>query len=420
MESTWSEIHPSCFSQNSYNIVTKIHDELIQYSNVTKSPIKFTYGDPCIFGTIKMHPAVSEAVKKAIMNPLNSGYTHTCGLKEVRQFLAKTHSLVDYEVPWQNVILNHGGAIALGFVVRAICNEGDNVLIPSPGYAYLSNLLPGYKINSKTYSLLPEKNWEVDLEDLENKIDEKTKIIYLINPSNPTGSIYSRAHLQKILNIAEKYKIPILADEIYEDMVFSDVEFVPLATLTKTVPIIKLGGLSKYYMVPGWRLGWLVFYDRNGYLENIVDGVQILQQILLHAPTFIQAALPDIIEKTPRDYMRNEIMPFIQKNHDYLYKELKKLKRFLRPIEAQGTIYMLILLNFDSFNNIKDEMDFCKKLQLEENLYFMPGSSFCFKDAIRFVTCGSIDLYVEAIIRLTEFCYRHEKRGKSIQENGEY
>ena len=416
MENTWSEVKPSLFSQNSYNINIKIHEELAKFTNDIKSPLKFTYGDSCIFGTIKMHPAVNEAAKKAIMNPLNSGYTHTCGLKDVRQFLAKANSLPDYEVPWQNVILSHGGAVALGAVVRAICNEGENVLIPSPGYAYLYNVLPGFKINTKIYNLLPEKNWEVDLEDLENKIDDKTKIIYLINPSNPTGSVYSKIHLQKILEIAEKYKLPILVDEIYEEMVFSDVEFVSLTMLTKTVPIIKLSGISKYYMVPGWRLGWLIFYDRDGYLENIVDGVQIIQQILLHGPTFIQAAIPEIIQKTPKEYMKNEIMPFIKKNHDYLYEELKKLKRFLRPIKAQGTIYMLILLNFDSFDDIKDEMDFCKKIQLEENLYFTPSNSFCFKDAIRIVTCGGMDLYVEAVNRLSEFCHRHGKRGKIIQE----
>lgn len=115
----------------------------------------------------------------------------------------------------------------------------------------------------------PQKRWEIDLDELDRLVDAKTKAILVNNPSNPCGSVYSKSHLESILRIAQKHHLPILADEIYWDMVFSDEKFIPLARLSQEVPIISIGAISKRFLVPGWRLGWIMIFDPCQYLSNV-------------------------------------------------------------------------------------------------------------------------------------------------------
>jgi tyrosine aminotransferase len=110
----------------------------------------------------------------------------------------------------------------------------------------------------------PHRNWEVDLEDLERQIDSNTSMIIVNNPSNPCGSVYSREHLQAILKVASRRRIPIVSDEIYDRLIFDTKStFYSLGPLSIDVPILVVGGIAKVYLAPGWRLGWVIIHDRH-------------------------------------------------------------------------------------------------------------------------------------------------------------
>ena len=147
--------------------------------------------------------------------------------------------------------------------ISAIANPGDNILVPRPGFPLYKTLANGLGIKTKEYDLLPLKGWECDLAHMEAMIDDKTKAILVNNPSNPCGSVFSSEHLLQILALADQYKVPIIADQIYEHFVFPGQEYVPIASLTTTVPVLSCGGLTKRYLVPGWRLGWITIHDRQ-------------------------------------------------------------------------------------------------------------------------------------------------------------
>lgn len=115
----------------------------------------------------------------------------------------------------------------------------------------------------------PEKNWEIDLNDLESQIDKTTKAILLNNPSNPCGSVYSKEHLLDLLKVAEKHRIPIISDEIYSKMVFQGHVFYPLGSLSTSVPVLAVGGFAKVYLAPGWRFGWIVVYDKKNLMKQV-------------------------------------------------------------------------------------------------------------------------------------------------------
>lgn len=143
----------------------------------------------------------------------------------------------------------------------------------------------------------------MDIADLENKIDDKTTAIVIINPSNPCGSVYNAEHLTEILKVAERNYLPIIADEIYEYLVFPGHKFVPIGSLSENVPILSCSGLTKRFLVPGWRLGWIIIHDRHNALSATVKGGLVnLSQRIIGSNTLVQGAIPKILENTPQTF----------------------------------------------------------------------------------------------------------------------
>lgn len=204
-----------------------------------------------------------------------------------------------------DVILVSGCSSALDISISVLADPGQNILIPRPGFSIYRTLAIGHGIEVRSYNLLPEHNWEVDLAHLESLIDDKTAALVLTNPSNPCGSVFSRKHLQSIVNLAEKYYLPIIADEIYEHFVFPGTEYCSVSSLSKTVPVLSCGGLTKRFLVPGWRLGWIIVHDRNGLFDDVRKGLANLISRIMGANTLIQAALPAILKNTPQSFFDN-------------------------------------------------------------------------------------------------------------------
>lgn len=148
----------------------------------------------------------------------------------------------------------------------------------------------------------------MDIEDLENKIDSKTSAIVIINPSNPCGSVYTVEHLQDILDVASRNHVPIIADEIYEHLVFPGHKYVPMGSLPSDVPILSCSGITKRFLVPGWRIGWIVIHDRNNILAaSVKSGLINLSQRIIGSNTLVQGALPEILRNTPNKFFNDTI-----------------------------------------------------------------------------------------------------------------
>lgn len=158
----------------------------------------------------------------------------------------------------------------------------------------------------------------MDLVDLENKIDEKTSAIVIINPSNPCGSVYSKNHLKEILAVAERNFLPIIADEIYEHLVFPGHKFYPLASLSQNVPVLSCSGITKRFLVPGWRMGWIIVHDRhNAFSASIKGGLINLSQRIIGSNTLVQGALPTILSSTPQSFF-DDVINLIHVSYDYI------------------------------------------------------------------------------------------------------
>ena len=153
-------------------------------------------------------------------------------------------------------------------ILTSLLDEGDVLLVPKPGFPLYGVIVESHGGKVVYYNLNPAQNWECDLNHMEELIHMHNKIkgILITNPSNPCGSVFSKEHLCKVLHLAKKYCLPIVSDEVYGNITFNENTFYSLGNLAiemgGDVPVIVASGLAKQFLVPGWRVGWLVFYDK--------------------------------------------------------------------------------------------------------------------------------------------------------------
>jgi len=404
----WS-IPTSEIAKRTINPIRNIVDKIKKPIGTKEKPlITLALGDPTVFGNLDTPDSVNTAVLRALQSKRNNGYAPSSGLVIARESIAKKYGSLEYPVLPDDVFIASGCSGAITLAIQALANPGDNILIPRPGFSLYATVAGHSDIKWKYYDLLPERQWEVDLKDVASQIDERTRCIVINNPSNPTGSNYSKEHLLDILALASKFKLPILADEIYGDMVFSDQKFFSLNSLSKDVPILNCGGIAKRYCVPGWRVGWTIVHDRNEIFgKKVREALLALSQLILGANSVIQAAIPSMLEGTPETYY-SDMMKILEANAMLLVKHLTPLPG-LKVVVPQGAMYFMVQVETDQFKDIKDDEDFAQKLLTEELVFVLPGSCFQAPNFFRVVTCAPQKMLSEACERIADFCSRHRK-----------
>jgi tyrosine aminotransferase len=320
-----------------------------------------------------------------------------------------------------DVVITSGCSGAVELAISVLLNEDDNLLVPRPGfplYEVITNSLGG---KVKHYNLLPSKDWECDLQHMASLIDGRTRAILINNPSNPCGSNYSKEHLEAIVAVASKYHLPIIADEIYGGCVFEG-QFTAMFTVAGDVPVLSLGGLAKQFIVPGWRVGWVVIHDdkcRTRFTE-IRSGLKSLSQLILGANSLVQTAIPRILAPEPGSHDQLQLEDFhrrymsILKGNAQLCRELAASCPELTVVAPTGAMYCMIGVRLDRLDGILDDSDFAKKLLQEENLVLLPGQCFGMIGSLRIVTCPPREVLIEAFDRLKHFIGKHK-----INQTGE-
>ncbi|XP_078112317.1 tyrosine aminotransferase isoform X2 [Sander vitreus] len=391
------EVKPSEMANNTLNPIRAIVDGM----KLTPNP-----GDPTVFGNMPTDIAVLQAMKDAIDCQKYNGYAPSVGYLKSRQAVANFYTCPEAPLEAEDVILTSGCSQAIDLAISVLCNPGDNILVPCPGFSLYKTLAVSMGIKVKLYNLLPEKSWEVDLKHLESLIDERTSCLIVTNPSNPCGSVFSEEHLQKILKVASRHCVPILADEIYSNMVFPGCSCPSMASLSSDVPILSCGGLAKRWLVPGWRMGWILIHDRNDIFgSKIRQGLVKLSQRILGACSIIQGALESILNNTPQSFY-NDTIHFLKTNSEICFNELCTVPG-LNPIMPSGAMYLMVGIDMDRFPDFKSDVDFTERLVTEQSVFCLPASAFEYPNFFRIVVTVPEEMMVEACRRIKEFCERH-------------
>ncbi|CAK9798555.1 Tyrosine aminotransferase [Anthophora plagiata] len=411
------DVQASHIARNTHNPIRSIVESLVVEPNPAKSMISLSIGDPTTFGNLKPPKQVIEAVQGSLLSQAYNGYAPSTGYQIAKEAVAEYSSSEFVKVDPKDVILCSGCSCALDLCITALAREGQNILIPRPGFSIYRTLAEGLGINVKSYELRPEFGWEIDLDNLESQIDESTAAIIVNNPSNPCGSVFTRTHTLDILDVAARYYIPIIADEIYEHMVFPGRIFHSLASLSREVPILSCSGLTKRFLVPGWRMGWIIIHDRQNALEKeIRKALNCLSQRIIGSNTLIQGALPAILKNTPQEFY-DGTMTTLHNHSKLAYNCVIKVPG-LKPIMPDGAMYMMVYIDLPCFPEFNSDLEFVQRLLMEESVFCLPGQCFDYPSYMRLVITVPMEMLEEACERIQEFCERHHyKTAEDTQKN---
>lgn len=408
-------VQPSSLSDVPENPMRKYTEHLVAPPDMKKSIIHLTVGDPTVYGNLNCPEIVVDEVITQLKTYKHNGYFQSSGKPEARQAVAKHFNTPESPLTEDDVIITTGCLGAIDISLTGLMNPGDNILLPNPGFPAYQSTCDAHRFNYKLYDLLPEKEWTADIEQMKSLIDEKTRAILIINPSNPCGSVFPKEHLLEIVKVAEEARIPIITDEIYQDIVFESNVFHPISSVSENVPVITLGGIAKSFIVPGWRLGWIIVHDRHNILAELKKAYKSHPRILCSSNSVIQSSLPRILapeagsedEKTIQSFLKN-FSDTIEQQAMFCMKAINETPG-LHTLRPQGSLFMMAEIDPTEFKDIKDGVDFAIQLFAEEGVSVLPGAAFGLDNFFRIMTAPPMHLLEEAFTRISEFCARHHK-----------
>ncbi len=328
-------------------------------------------GDPVIYD-FKMPEYISQALADASFRGKNF-YVDSLGAPELRAELSKSlKKSYNINVNAEDFLVTSGVTEAIFFITAALLENKNEILIPGPSYPLYINYAKFFDGIPKEYELDENNDWEPNTEDLRNKINEKTKAILICSPNNPTGVMYSEKIVKEIINIAGEYNLPILSDEIYDQIVYEK-PFTSPAALSNDVPVIGLNGFSKSHLATGWRLGYMYYHDPENKLEDLKAGIAKLARARLSASSVAQYAAVEIL-KNPGTHTK-EMVSKLKERRDYSYNRLRKIEG-ITCVKPNGAFYLFPKLDFNEFGKWKDDKDFTIDLLEKTGICGVYGSGF--------------------------------------------
>ena len=395
------------------NVCYDIRGPLLQTANKMEAEgkriLKLNVGNPAPFGLEAPH----EILRDVAMNlPDATGYSDSQGIfsarKAVLQYYQSKGLLSAVDV--RDVYLGNGVSELIVMTMQALMNDGDEVLIPMPDYPLwtaAANLAGGTAVH---YRCNEDDNWHPDIEDIKSKITSKTKGIVVINPNNPTGSLYSDELLKQIIEVAKAHDLIIMADEIYDRILYDDMVHTPMSTLTDDVLVLSYNGLSKSHRIAGFRAGWMMVSGKKHHATDFIEGLDMLASMRLCSNVQGQYA----IQTAMGGY---QSMKELTSERGRLYKQREMAVSRLNAIKGisctmpQGAFYCFPKMDPDIYP-IEDDMAFMMDLLVEENVLMVQGTGFNWDkpDHFRLVFLPNLHDLEDAMDRLDRFFAKKRKQ----------
>jgi alanine-synthesizing transaminase len=385
------------------NVKYAIRDITVLASQVAKTGKEMLYlniGDPNVYDW-KTPRHIIEATYKAMLENYN-GYAPSSGIASAVKAIEEEANRkgIDNVI---DIFVTTGGSEAIELCMTALLNPGDNFLMPTPGYPLYTAVESKLDAHPNPYYLDEKNGWQPDVEDIKSKINDRTKAIVLINPNNPTGSVCKKETLLKIIDIALEHDLIIFADEIYDKLVFDGAEMVSIASLNKDVSCITFCGMSKNYVVPGWRLGWGIVSGRQNILKDYDEAINKLLRARLSANHPEQLGL--VAALTGDQSHLPEMNRILQKRRDITLDIIKHIDG-IDVVKPQGAFYAYASVDVD------DDTKFCNELLKETGVVVVPGSGFGKKPGsnyFRYVILPDENTLERGFKKIAEFYAKYKK-----------
>jgi alanine-synthesizing transaminase len=366
--------------------------------------LRLNIGNPAPFGFDAPDEIVADMARTLATA---QGYSDSQGILPARRAVVQYHQTKGVDgIDVTDVWLGNGVSELITMTLQALLNDGDEVLIPAPDYPLwtaITTLCGGRAVH---YLCDESADWMPALDDLESKITDRTRALVVINPNNPTGAVYPRPVLERMVDLARRHGLLLLADEIYDQLLYDDTEHVALASLAPDLLCVTFNGLSKSYRVAGYRAGWAVVSGPREHARSFLEGLTLLANMRLcpnvPAQHGIQAALGG-----SRD-IGQLVLP-----GGRLHEQRDLAHRLLNDIPGvsctlpKGALYVFPRLDPEVYPVVDDEALVVRFLH-EEHVMIGHGTGFNWPtpDHVRIVTLPTVDELADALERFAHFLER--------------
>ncbi|HEV2842253.1 MAG TPA: pyridoxal phosphate-dependent aminotransferase [Chthoniobacterales bacterium] len=354
--------------------------------------------DVCGFGAGEPDFDTPDHIKAAAIAALEAGftkYTPSGGLPELRQAIAEKLE-ADNQLKYRpsQIVVSSGAKHSCYNAILATCQAGDEVLIPSPYWVSYPDMVRLAGAEPVIVPTTERNGWKMRASDFENAMTPRTKMLILNSPGNPTGSVYTREELEGIVEVAAEEDIYILSDEIYEKLVYDDVQHVSIASLSQEAYdlTITVNGFSKAYAMTGWRLGYMAAPEA---VAKAADNIQ--SHSTSHPCSFAQrgavAALKG--DQQPLADMRDEFAM----RRSYMFDRITKIPN-ITAVKPEGAFYILVNISQLGLSS----QNFADRLLSKANVAVVPGIAFGDDRTVRLSYATSIDVIKKGLDRFQDFC----------------
>ena len=369
--------------------------------------LKLNIGNPAPFG----FEAPEEILRDVIHNlPTAQGYCDSKGLYSARKAVMQHCQQLGFPgVEVDDIYMGNGVSEVLMMALQGLLENDDEVLIPAPDYPLWTAATHLCGGTARHYICDEGSGWQPDLDDIRAKITSRTKAMVVINPNNPTGAVYERQLLEQLVEIARQHDLVLLADEIYDKVIYDDAQHVPLATLAPDLLCLSLNGLSKAYRVAGFRTGWLVVSGAKERATDYIEGLDILANMRLCANVPSQHAVQTALGgyQSINEYLVPGGRLYEQRN--LAYERLNAIPG-VSCVKPQGALYVFPKLDLKRFN-IQNDEQFAFDLLQQEKVLVVQGTGFNWvnPDHFRIVFLPHAENLDDAMDRIERFLSRYRQ-----------
>jgi alanine-synthesizing transaminase len=355
-----------------YEIRGKLARRALDMERMGYDIVSLNIGNPYAFGF-----RTPETMRLAMIENLrlSEGYVHQKGIFPAREAVVMQQQERGVRgVTAEDVFIGNGVSELIDLTLRALLNAGDEVLVPAPDYPLWTaavNLNGGRAVH---YPCRSERGFVPDPGEIESLITRRTRALVIVNPNNPTGAVYSRAVLEAVAQIAEKHRLVVLSDEIYDQILYDDAEFVPMATLVQGTLCCTMSGLSKVYRACGYRVGWAVFSGDLESASEYLNGLELLSSLRLCGNVPGQWAVQTALGG-------HQSIRELTRPGGRLYESRRTIlegvarSKYLKLARPMGALYAFVEVRDDVLPDFDDQL-FALDLLESKHVLIAPGVSF--------------------------------------------
>ncbi|MDT2813844.1 pyridoxal phosphate-dependent aminotransferase [Vagococcus carniphilus] len=392
----------------SYDVRGPVLEEADRMMKKGIDVIKLNTGNPASFG----FKAPNEIIDDLIIHARESeGYSDSKGIFSARKAIQQYCQLKGFpNVSIDDIYTGNGVSELITMSMQGLIDNGDEILVPMPDYPLWTAAVTLAGGNAVHYMCDESAEWYPDIDDIKNKITNRTKAIVIINPNNPTGALYPKELLEEIVKVAREHQLIIYSDEIYDRLVMDGLEHISIATLAPDLCVITFNGLSKSHRVAGFRVGWMVISGNKKYVQGYIEGLNMLASMRLCSNVLSQQIVQTALGG--HQSVDELLLPGgrIYEQREFITNALNDIPG-ISAVKPKAAFYIFPKIDTKKFN-IRDDEQFVLDFLHEKHVLLVHGKGFNMPtpDHFRIVYLPKVDDLEKTTLALDDFLSRYKQK----------